>query len=118
HSRTHDEHASTAEQIAFREQAVQTRYSDVAEPLNLIAHQIGGDRGLLRDRKITGTRTNYRNHPKSALLTIAPQHNAPRQSMEFGFWHAPAHGLKLFGISSRCQHIGSVFCHVLKDFCD
>jgi hypothetical protein len=77
--------ARATEEIALRQQSMQARDSNIAELLNSIAHNIGGNGCLFGYRKIAGSGTDNRNYAAASFLTIAAQHDAARTGIELGF---------------------------------
>ena len=52
HAGDDDDDAGGGEAIAFAQHAVNAGDADVVEPLDAVAHHLGGDRGFFRHRKI------------------------------------------------------------------
>ena len=54
HAGDDDDHAGGDEALVLGEQAVQAGDADVVEPVDRIAHDLGGDRRFLGDRQVGG----------------------------------------------------------------
>ncbi len=54
HAGDDDDDAGGGEAVVLGEQAVEAGDADVVQPVDRVAHDLGGDRGLLGDRQVGG----------------------------------------------------------------
>ena len=66
------EHARLAELRQVVEQAVQPGHADVVDPLDVVAHQLGGDGGLLGHRQVGGAGADKADAASAPRRGVAP----------------------------------------------
>ena len=66
HAGDDDDHARGGEAGVLGEQAVQPGDPDVVEPIDVVAHDLGGDRRFFGDRQVGGARRGDEDRAASA----------------------------------------------------